>query len=139
MLELWEVKKKERRTKKTYQQKYQPAYQRDRYLKKKEEFISYLGGKCQECGSIEDLEFHHRDEADKCFSIMSKWKLSLEEIKLELDKCDLLCHECHYQRTRAQRGWFPYTGKSTKADRRKVYYSRHRDGILQKRRDRRKA
>lgn len=69
------------------------------------EFVSYLGGKCQECGSIEDLEFHHRDEADKCFSIMSKWKLSLEEIKLELDKCDLLCHECHYQRTRAQRGW----------------------------------
>lgn len=124
---------------KAYQKVYQPPYQRARYLKKKNEFIQYLGGECVECGAKEDLQFHHRDPDSKCFAIMERWKLPLAEIRDELDKCDLVCHACHHKHTREQLGWFSYESRSTNADRRRVYYARHREEINKKRRDRRKA
>lgn len=60
--------------------------------------VEYLGGKCQICGydkCIEALEFHHKDPSIKEFTIgkfrIKKW----ERIKKELDKCILLCANCH--------------------------------------------
>lgn len=55
------------------------------------------GGKCQACGydrCVQALEFHHLDSAKKDFAVASSTK-SWEEIKREVDKCILLCANCH--------------------------------------------
>ena len=67
--------------------------------------IDYLGGKCQECGIIDKCvaiyDFHHRDPSEKegHIEIVLKrhWKdmRITEDIIVELDKCDLLCSNCH--------------------------------------------
>lgn len=61
--------------------------------------LEYKGKKCSICGynkCIEALEFHHRDMSEKEFNISDRnlvldWQL----IKQELDKCDLVCANCH--------------------------------------------
>lgn len=65
----------------------------------KERAVQYKGGKCQMCGygrCMRALEFHHRDPSKKDFSIGAngtprKWSV----LKKELDKCTLLCANCH--------------------------------------------
>ena len=66
----------------------------------KERLIEYKGGKCQKCGYDKDCpsayDFHHRDPSIKSFGISSKGiTRSLEQLKIEVDKCDLLCCRCH--------------------------------------------
>lgn len=63
--------------------------------------INYLGGKCiaDGCGynkCLAALEFHHKDPSKKDFGI-SKGGInkSWEKLKTELDKCVLLCSNCH--------------------------------------------
>ncbi len=41
------------------------------------------------------LEFHHIDPLKKDFNISQFRTTSFESIKKELDKCDLLCANCH--------------------------------------------
>jgi len=61
--------------------------------------IDYKGGRCQLCGynkCPEALEFHHLDSLDKDFGISDKgYTRSWKRIKKELDKCILLCANCH--------------------------------------------
>lgn len=61
--------------------------------------VHYLGGECEDCGynkSISAMEFHHRDPSQKDFSIAgSGVTRSFESMKVELDKCKLLCANCH--------------------------------------------
>jgi hypothetical protein len=65
-------------------------------LKKKA--VEYKGGSCKVCGykkCLSALVFHHRDPSQKDFAL-SQWKsASWDSMKLELDKCDLLCSNCH--------------------------------------------
>lgn len=59
--------------------------------------INYKGGKCQVCEynhSAASLEFHHRDPNKKDFNFGGVNR-SFNSIKSELDKCDLLCSNCH--------------------------------------------
>ena len=67
----------------------------------KQKCIDYLGGKCSICGynkSPRALTFHHRSRKDKERNI-SKMIVnnSFEKIKKELDKCELLCFNCHME------------------------------------------
>ena len=61
--------------------------------------IEVLGGKCMKCGYnkyLEVLEFHHREPTQKEFSISRKGHCrSWERINKEIQKCDLLCANCH--------------------------------------------
>lgn len=63
--------------------------------------IEYKGGKCQNtlCGynkCVAALEFHHVIKEDKEFSISyNGHSRSWESVKKELDKCLLLCCNCH--------------------------------------------
>lgn len=61
--------------------------------------VDYLGGKCSRCGyckCIQALDFHHKDPTQKDFSIAHKGHTrSWERVKSELDKCILLCANCH--------------------------------------------
>lgn len=59
-------------------------------------------GKCEKCGynkSTRALTFHHIREEDKKFSLDSRNILSQkwENILKELDKCQLLCFNCHME------------------------------------------
>ncbi|SOK58727.1 Phage protein [Yersinia phage fHe-Yen9-04] len=61
--------------------------------------VEYLGGKCERCGynkSMSALEFHHKDPSEKDFEISAKGiTRSWQKIQIELDKCMLLCSNCH--------------------------------------------
>ena len=67
--------------------------------KVKQMAILYKGGKCIKCGynnCIGALEFHHLDPNEKEFGISKDgYTKSWENIKLEIDKCVLLCANCH--------------------------------------------
>jgi hypothetical protein len=79
-----------------YYKRYTATY-RKRNLERKKKAVEYKGGKCQECGykkCIAALEFHHRDPNEKDFEI-SNGARNWDKIKAELDKCDLLCSNCH--------------------------------------------
>ena len=70
----------------------------ERGLENKRKAIEYKGGKCQICGykkSVSALEFHHKNasEKDHNFKHYRYWKF--DRIKIELDKCILLCANCH--------------------------------------------
>lgn len=59
--------------------------------------IEYKGGKCSICGycrCARALEFHHIDPETKDFAISAK-SVSWETIVKELDKCILVCSNCH--------------------------------------------
>lgn len=65
-------------------------------LKKKA--IEYKGGSCSRCNyskSVRALTFHHLDPQEKDFGIGSGDTKSWETVKKELDKCILLCANCH--------------------------------------------
>jgi hypothetical protein len=61
--------------------------------------VSYKGGCRQICSydrCFEALEFHHLDPTQKDFGISKKgYTRSWEKVKNEIDKCLLLCANCH--------------------------------------------
>ena len=61
--------------------------------------LDYKGYKCSRCGynkCLEALEFHHQDMTQKEFSISDRdIKLDWKNIRQELDKCELVCANCH--------------------------------------------
>lgn len=62
------------------------------------EAIKLKGGKCQICGYGKcpaSLDFHHLDPSKKSFSIGQFKTFNLEKLKIELDKCILVCRNCH--------------------------------------------
>ena len=83
-------------------------YQRKRYLlrrlARKVALMDAMGGKCIKCGfdQVGALQFHHRDPQEKRFAICDalnsgyKMKYSWEEILKEVEKCDLICANCHH-------------------------------------------
>lgn len=76
-----------------------------RSVAKKLKCIKYKGGVCIDCGiNLVDspwiAHFHHRNPSEKEFGITAviSSALSLFKIADELDKCDLLCGNCHARR-----------------------------------------
>lgn len=61
--------------------------------------VQYKGGKCEICGynrCVDAFEFHHLDVTQKDFGISEKgYTRSWAKVKEELDKCKLLCSNCH--------------------------------------------
>ena len=78
------------------------TYSKDRSSSYKQDAVDYKGGKCLDCGLIDDpalFDFHHRDATKKDFEIgQAKNKYLTDRVKKELDKCDLLCCMCHRRR-----------------------------------------
>lgn len=70
-----------------------------RRRKLKQTLVEYKGGKCEKCGydkCVAALDFHHLDINEKQFNISKKGlTLSVEKMKKEVDKCILLCANCH--------------------------------------------
>lgn len=61
--------------------------------------IDYKGGKCCVCGynrCNSALDFHHKDEKNKKFGLSVRGLTrSWERTKAEVDKCILVCANCH--------------------------------------------
>lgn len=71
---------------------------RVRRLRMKIKAVDYLGGECKKCGynkSLSALDFHHLDANKKDFNIAKNSNKSWDFLKKELDKCVLLCSNCH--------------------------------------------
>ena len=65
----------------------------------KEKAVEYKGGCCYICGYKKyfgALEFHHMDATQKDFGIGYKgYTRSWAKVKEELDKCIMVCANCH--------------------------------------------
>lgn len=72
--------------------------QREDKRKRKELAIEYLGGKCSKCLNIFHpavYEFHHKNPETKDRDPSKMLQLSWKRLEAELDKCLLLCANCH--------------------------------------------
>lgn len=61
--------------------------------------IEYLGSSCVTCGSTDSLEFDHKVRELKAANIATLLSRKWEVLKAELDKCQLLCSNCHLEKT----------------------------------------
>lgn len=60
--------------------------------------IMYKGGKCSVCDvkyTRNNYAFHHTEPEHKDFSVGDRNGISIPELTRELDKCVLVCHNCH--------------------------------------------
>jgi len=66
--------------------------------KYKQILVDYKGGKCEICGydkCMDALDFHHINPEEKDFTISSSHNNNIEKLKGEVDKCILVCANCH--------------------------------------------
>lgn len=69
-----------------------------RWIRRKKEAVDYMGGKCTECGYNKHyaaMHFHHLDPFTKEFNWAKLRLKSWDKIYKELEKCVLLCANCH--------------------------------------------
>lgn len=76
--------------------------QREKRWSLKKELVELKGGKCQCCGYSKNLaamSFHHRDPDQKLFELDGRAMSGKQKPELlnELEKCDLLCMNCHQE------------------------------------------
>lgn len=83
---------------KTYLRKYRSFGFKNQ---KKLEYCLYKGGRCEICGfeanqdTIAAFDFHHLNPEEKEFTPSDMLMLKKEKVLKELDKCQLLCSNCH--------------------------------------------
>lgn len=69
-----------------------------------------LAHPCTECGEGDPrlLEFHHLDATQKEYNVseLVNGRYSLERIQQEINKCVVLCANCHRRRTFEEKGWY---------------------------------
>jgi len=91
-------------TKKHYQENTQ--YYIDKSKKQQEFLVEWYNdykkkNECEKCGEKKwyVLQFHHRDSKEKETEISSAVRngWSLNRLKKEIEKCDILCSNCHIE------------------------------------------
>ncbi len=82
-----------------YQGDFTRQYDRERAANASAEWVASKGGACAKCGSTERIEIDHIDPALKEYKIASIWSRRKEIRDYELAKCQLLCYECHKEKT----------------------------------------
>ena len=85
---------------------------REWLLRRRLAWIAEQGGKCNYCGSTEKLEVDHVDPMKKSPRLTAKgngmqantvWSWSKERASEELALCQVLCHNCHKNKSRRER------------------------------------
>ena len=77
------------------------SYCINRWKERKKKAVEYKGSKCLSCGYNkypDVLEFHHRDAKEKEFDWKKLRQMSWDKVTKELDKCDMLCANCHREK-----------------------------------------
>lgn len=77
------------------------TYCKERWVSKKYQAVEYKGSCCEDCAlHVKDtqicvFDFHHLNPLEKEFNWKKLRLRSWDSIKKELDKCALLCANCH--------------------------------------------
>jgi hypothetical protein len=74
------------------------AYTMQRWTQRKKDAVIYLGSTCKHCNNEYHhaaMQFHHLDPLSKDCEWTKLRLKSWDSVKLELDKCILLCANCH--------------------------------------------
>lgn len=99
------------------------CYVKVKRLRNKIASVKYKGAECfgckLKCENFDDIsifDFHHLDADEKDFALSSKFdRLSWKKLKIELDKCVLLCSNCHRKKhnnySLKEKAVFNYDGK----------------------------
>jgi len=72
------------------------------YQKRKEFLAETKSKPCMDCGGsfpTECMDFDHRPGTQKLFGIATAWSVPLPRLLEEINKCDLVCANCHRIRT----------------------------------------
>ncbi len=82
--------------------KCQEDFDRENFLQKVESILIDLGTsyRCEMCGYDKNtaaLCFHHIEPHEKEFSLNSCKTYSIEKLRKEIEKCVVLCHNCHME------------------------------------------
>lgn len=65
---------------------------------------------CADCGEKDPivLEFDHLDPKNKNYNISNMMSYSWEKIEKEIEKCQVVCANCHRRRTASTYNWYAY-------------------------------
>ena len=72
--------------------------QREKRNSRKAHFVEYKGNKCYDCKQTFPIccyDFHHLDETKKSFEIAPGLDREIGVLTEEVDKCVMLCSNCH--------------------------------------------
>jgi hypothetical protein len=64
----------------------------------KDRAVEYMGSKCFDCGGVYPnyvYDFHHLEPSTKDVNPSKAFRKDFEQTKKELDKCVMLCANCH--------------------------------------------
>jgi hypothetical protein len=97
------IERKEYKQKHHQRTKVKKRMQQNKLKDKRQIFVleemQKRGGKCAKCGfsDIRALDWHHLDPDEKVNSIseMIRDRVSMDKLQVELDKCELICANCH--------------------------------------------
>ena len=83
--------------------------QENGHLCKKYVYNYLIEHPCVDCGESDPvvLEFDHKDRSQKRFdvSLASSGSYGLESVKIEIQKCEIRCANCHRKKTYRESGW----------------------------------
>ena len=110
---LYLIFKEYRNQRKEYYNKKANESTAKRRLRHREYVFNYLlSHPCVDCFESDPivLEFHHINPEKKSFTIGNAIQSprSIETIQKEIDKCEVLCANCHKRRTAKEQEWFKY-------------------------------
>jgi 5-methylcytosine-specific restriction endonuclease McrA len=84
----------------THYNEYMKEYMLARYYRRQAEWREKLGGKCDVCGTTENLEFDHLVASDKALEIAKILTSgSNDKLAREMAKCHLLCKDHHLEKS----------------------------------------
>lgn len=84
---------------------YHREYNKNRYYRVRQKILLEMGGKCSICGNTEHLQIDHINGKDKSFNVSAFITYPYEKLLAEVSKCQLLCKECHFDKTLSDRGF----------------------------------
>jgi len=90
-----------RRNKRLYLDRNTLTYERHRHIVRQAK-----SKPCADCGvqyPFYVMDFDHRDGAAKSFELNSVQRKTIKAILLEIEKCDVVCSNCHRERTYQRR------------------------------------
>lgn len=82
---------------------------KNRKLMNRQNIFDYMKDKkCYNCNEshIACLQFDHRDGVQKRFNVADATSYGWSTILKEIEKCDILCANCHHKRTAKQQKWY---------------------------------
>lgn len=79
------------------QRAYSNQHNKIRSERERARLIALLGGKCVVCGTVENLQFHHKDPAAKEFTIGAALRYPRDRRTQEALKCEIRCEPHHLE------------------------------------------